>query len=217
MAAITAPGVCRYAVNGSYQNRPVVNIVDLVLSDLGIGIDREEACFNSAGDILNQWSDHILPNLCDNYLALSVSWVDLDSLDGSTGERSSTADNTWSAGGEVTSPAMPGNVAFRINKAVTSARGLRGGRMYLCGVPESATEDGAPNSVNAGTIAALNSALEAFRSGLEGPEVIGAGPDQYTSSPNVVHTIGGVYAGRSRITAYTTDGTLGSQRRRLRG
>lgn len=216
MAPIVAPGIARFAVEGYYEANPVVNVLDINISDISGG-DRADCCSQVAGDLLNQWADHVLPLLCDNYVAERVTWLDIDSLTGSTGEVTSTDGSTWPQGGASTSAALPGAVAARVNKNTVAVRGQRQGRMYICGIPEDATVANSPNQLTPGFITSLATAMEAVRSGLEGPEA-GAGTlPTYTSSPNVVHTVDGVYTGKSRITAMSVSPLLGTQVRRMRG
>lgn len=217
MAPIVAPGIARFSVEGYYEANPVVNVLDINISDLAGGADREDACANVAGDLLNQWAEHVLPLLCDNYVCERVSWIDIDSLTGSTGERTSTDDNTWPQGGSSTAAALPGAVAARVNKNTIAVRGQRQGRMYICGIPEEATVANSPNTLTPEFIENLSDAMEEVRSGLEGDEIIAGGIGAYTSSPNVVHTVDNVYVGKSRITRMVVAPLLGTQVRRMRG
>lgn len=215
MAPLVAPDIARFAITGYCEANPVVNIIDLAITDLD-GIGRAEACEAAAGDILNQWSDHVLPLLCDNYVATNVSWIDLDSLSGSTGDVSTTDGSTWPEGGASVEACLPGGIAARVDKNTVAVRGQRQGRMYICGIPENASEANSPNTLTGAFRTSLQDAMEAFRSGLEGSENVEPLPGGYTSSPNVVHTIDGVYESRSRITAMSVSPLLRTQVRRMR-
>lgn len=214
MAAIVAPGICRFVVNGEYASRPVVNILDMDIGVGGSAVSRSDAIYQKAGDILNDWTENILPILDDNYLAASVSWIDLNTLDGPTGERNSTDERTWPLVGTRTGQGMPGAMAFRVNKNTVAARGQRQGRMYLCGVQEADTDDSNPNVVAPARIAVMNTALSNF---LDDINEGGGGVGDYSANLVVVHTKDGVFTSASDVTALTVDTRLGTQVRRLRG
>lgn len=214
MAALVAPGICRFTVNGTYAERPIANIVDMQIDTTGTTTDRDDACFRMAGVLLNQWTDDILPLVADNYQATSVSWVDLNSLTGSTGERTSTDAETWPASGEGTQAANSSAIAFRVDKSSVARRGQRQGRMYLVGVPESATEDGSPNTLIGGVVTAMNSALASFLDNIRQED---ADPGNYQSRMVVVHTVEDVFESWSYVESLTVNGRLGTQVRRLRG
>lgn len=214
MAALVAPGICRYAINQTYGGRPVANIVDMQVDTTGNPEPREEAIYNIAGDIINNWEDHVLPIQTSQVSFNSVSWVDLNSLDGATGERSSTSDNTLPSPGRASGGNAPGNVAFRVNKEGTARRGQRTGRMYLVGVPEEANENAAANEVNDAWLGYVNDAMSDFLEGINDEE----GPNQYATRQMVVlHVVAGIYQGYDDVNGLTCDARFGSQRRRLRG
>lgn len=215
MAAIVAPGIARYSINGTLDGQPVVNILDLNISDIESG-SREECVAWAAGDVLNQWADHVLPLVTSEYRFDSVSWVDLDSIDGSTGERSSTDGTTLPQPGGDAGACMPGGVSLLVRKIGSGGRRERNGRFYIAGISEGVTALGEVNTVNAGFVTIANAAFEALRSGLEGAESSPGFGVNYTSSPNIVHTVNGVYVGKSRITSMQVDDRLATQRRRQR-
>lgn len=216
MPALIAPTICRFAVNGLYGGRPVVNIVDMQIDTTGSSLAREDACEAQAGIIINEWDDSILTNLESFYKAESVSWVDLNSATGSVGLRTSTDTTTFPQNGKKSGTApMPGNVALRVNKNIVATRGQRQGRMYLAGASEASTAAGTPNSYDSAQIAVWNTALTSFLGDINQEEIIG--PDNYTSKMVVVHTIDGVFTNYSDVVGLSCDLVLGSQRRRLRG
>lgn len=223
MAGIIAPGVCRYAVHGTYSGRPVVNILDLSI-DVTTG-DREDAVAEYANVIVQQWIDDIVENLVTAYTATEVSWVDLDSEFGSVGATTLGVTSNFPQAGTGAGDPMPGNVAVRIDKRIVAARGQRQGRMYLCGLGESQTASGAPNVPSAAYIAAINADLASFLAGINGTVLVSP-PVDATAELVVVHTQNTadpgdppviVFTGASPITSLVCDATLGSQRRRLRG
>lgn len=210
--AIIAPGVARFAVNALLAGQDHVNIFDVNLSDLDIIVSRDEACFTVAGDIINNWSDHILPLLQPEYVAQSVSWIDLDSSSGSTGARTSTDGETWPQAGTQTGQCQPGNVCLRLRKVISGQRGYRAGQTRLGGMSEGYTLDGTPNTWDPAVIAAFNDAFEDFKDGINGALEGG-----YTANLVVVHTVDDEYVGDSNISNFSAVPTVGSQRRRLPG
>jgi hypothetical protein len=215
MAAIIASGICRYAVNASYSGHDVVNIVDMKIDTTGTIQPRDEAVHDQAGRILNAWSDGVIAHSVDKYTAQSVSWIDLDSLDGSTGERSTTDAETWPQSGTIGGAGAPGNVAIRVNKNTTARRGQRQGRMYLCGMAESLTTEGLPNELAEGSLAGFNTMLqallEAFNNEAQPQDVL-----IYDSEMVVVHTKDGAFVDSSDVTSLTIDQYTASQVRRIR-
>lgn len=227
MVALVAPGVCRYAVNQSYAGRPVVNIVDCRIDTTGTGADRPDACEHGAKVVLDNWHQQVLDNLQTSLLtAHSVSWLDLDELDGSVGEVAQGNDETWPAVGTDVVVSFPGNVAIRVNKQTQGGRGSRQGRMYIAGAAEVVTDNLAPNTPTASTVTAVNTAMGDFLEGINGQKTVGVW--EFDMFVVVTHTRkwrtgdpgsseDRVFAGHTDVTAMTCDATLGSQRRRLRG
>lgn len=215
MAALLAPGICRYALHGTYGGRPVVNIVDMKIDTTGASVDRDEAIFEICGDIMNNWFEQVVDyTICDDFIFTKASWVDLDSLDGSVGERSSTSLHALPLPGGLDVAPMPGNVALRVNKNTVARRGERQGRMYVCGIAEGLTAPGGPNMVNTGDLPAMNTAFSTFFTNItdEGIEIL-----EETQSMVVVHTVDGAFTSSSTVTGLTVDPMVASQRRRLRG
>lgn len=215
MAALVAPGICRYALHGTYAGRPVVNIIDMKIDTTGTTVSRDDSIFEIAGDILNNWFDEIVNFIiCEDFTFTKVTWLDLNSLDGAVGERSSTSVHTLPLNGALTNPPMPGNVALRVNKNTIGRRGERQGRMYLCGIAEDLTASGGPNMVQPGDIPAINAGLATFLDNITDESVVG---QTDTKKMHVVHTKDGVFTSSSTVTALVVDPMVASQRRRLRG
>ena len=140
MPVLVVPDVCRFSVHQSLGGQEVVNIIDMQVDTTGSEVSRSEALFDVAGDILNNWNDHILGGQINDLQAVSVDWIDLNSENGPTGSRSTTSANQWpKAGSDAGSSIMPGMVALRIDKQTAGGRGTKKGRMYLAGVHEDAT------------------------------------------------------------------------------
>ena len=220
MAPLVAPGCVRYTIHETYGGRNIANIIDMFVETTGSSVDRAEALEGVAGDILNNWADHMLDWQANNVLFHKVSWVDLDELDGSTGERSSTSENVLPLAGSGTEDPLPGNVAVLFTKvAPGGGRATRNGRLYLVGVSENFTGDVSPNTLLPTPLAGLTSAGADFLDGitdsiLDQPAnmtVIHTRNEGTVASPDIV------FNGQNRVTAFTPQATLATQRRRLRG
>lgn len=222
MATIIAPLVARFTINATYGGENIANIVDVRIEEEGIGADRPDACEQQARDILHAWDDRILTFLTNDYVAQSVSWVDLDSADGSTGVVTTGGGDTWpKAGGNTTDQPTPGNVALLVTKvAPGGGRRTRNGRMYVAGISEALTDATNPGNVTTASLASLTAAFEGFSSDVSNT-FLGEG---YTSNMVVVHTINEgtetnpdiVYSGQSEVTGMVVQPRLATQRRRLR-
>ena len=213
MAALVAPGICRYTINQTYGGRPVVNIIDMQIDTTGTGWDRGEAIRLAAGDILNNWVEHVMTIQTSAVTFSSVSWVDLNSEDGPTGIRTSTSNETLPKNGTASGTNGWGNVAWRVNKGGSAVRGQRSGRMYLVGVPEEANENSNPSVVIPTWAGYVNTAMGDFLDGINDVE----GMSDITRKMVVLHVVAGLYQGYGDVESLTCDARFGSQRRRLRG
>jgi len=174
MAPLVVPGVCRFSVHQSLGGQAVVNIVDMQVDTTGSEVGRADALFEVAGDILNNWDDHLLSLAVNELVAEEVRWLDLDSLTGPTGSRSSTDANVWpKEGGDITASVMPGMVAMRVDKRTTGGRGTKQGRMYLAGLNEVQTASGVALSWEPATVSGYNAALASFLSGINDQDIGG--------------------------------------------
>lgn len=207
------PSIVRLSVVGSLDNQLCVNVFDVAMQDdLGIG-GRPEQCFALAGDFLNNWSDHVLPLVIDDYEAQEVRWVDLHSASGSTGARSSTSDNTWPALGGQAVPGLPNNsYAYVAKNMEGSARNQRRGVTRLGGLPEGYTLGGTQNNLSSGSVALLNAAFESLKDGING-----AGAPGQNQRMGVLHTVDGEATGFSNISQFSVRSRLGTLRRRMPG
>lgn len=212
---IVLPGVCRYSVLGTYAGQDCVNIVDMQIDTTGGGMSRETAIFNIAGDILNNWTDHVLPGICPPYVAEAVAWVDLDSADGVTGQRSSTSNETWPMEATGNGPALPGNTAIKVIKECEGGRRTRNGRMFLAGVSEGDTGTGPEaNRFAAAAAAATTGRLADFLDGINDTEGVVVG---YQRKMVVIHNASGTAPSYSDVTALVASRELGTMRRRMPG
>jgi hypothetical protein len=222
---LIAPGICRYTVNGGHSGRTVANVFDYRIDTTGSVASRAEAVEDMAGILINEWSDHVLVVAPASVEARSVSWVDLDDEDGTTGERAATTQENWpQAGASSSHHSAASNVAYMWTKQTTGGRSTRNGRTYLVGVAESWTTQGTPNALDATTLAALQAQANNF---LGNTNQDGAGIFDWTSTMVVVHTSEGAIYPPSRtpsrtfrsatdVTELTVNNVLATQRRRLR-
>lgn len=213
MAPLIAPGVARFTVVGRLQGEDCMNIFDVDIDTGAPGSTRGEECFATAGDILNNWSDHLIPNLVAQYTAVEVRWVDLNSATGTTGSRSSTSDTTWPETGGYTgvNPAS-NNVYYKVRKNLSGGnRQSRRGVTRLGGVAENATQDGDGNRVKPAIVSDLNAAFEQFKDGINGS------PGTAIRNLCVVHTVNRQYVGKDDISTFQVLDTVGTIRRRMPG
>lgn len=216
---IVAPGICRYTVHGTLGTRPTANILDFRIDTTGSTESREEAIEAMCGIIINEWSDHVLPQVCAPYTATSVSWVDLDEEDGSTGSRTSTGQETWPKVATRSGTPAPANTSVLVTKVGSSRRGQRNGRLYLAGPPEG--EVGTQNLTSTYQ-AAVQASMESMLGNMNQSETT---LGEYESYMVIVHTrdVGTpgnpdiVFTGSSDVSALSVSGTAATQRRRLRG
>lgn len=209
--ALVAPLICRYTIVGTLAGQDCQNIFDVRLTDTGLP-NRAEGLTTIAGDLMNQWSDHVMPLLVDDYIAEEVRWVDLNEEDGSTGSRSSTDSVTWpEPGGSVGAP-LPNNCYAKMVKNLEGKTRLqRNGALRLGGIREEDTLAGAPNTLDPAFRAAINTAFEDLKDGINGQ--FGTA----TTNLVVVHTVNLEYTGYSEISNYACAPVVGTIRRRMPG
>ena len=216
---LVAPGICRFVVHGEIQGEATANILDMQVDTTGGTAARDEALFDIAGDILNNFDDHIRIWLVDDWVAQRVSWVDLDTSSGPVGERSSTSATTWPAAGGLTDAPMPANVAWLVKKQIVGTRGRRSGRMYLPGVSEALTATGDGNRIDPASLTGFNGDLATFLGGINDAEGPTIGVQRQLV---VVHTqqpdpaVEPSYNGYTPVESLVADALLATQRRRLR-
>lgn len=213
--ALIAPDIVRYTVVSRCGGEDIMNIVDVRLtSEIPPVGDRDDAIHDLAGDILNNWTDHILSVQHAALTAYEVRWVDLNSADGSTGSRSSTDAETWPKAGTASGGrCMPNNVVMWAAKNLEGGgRQSRRGRMGLGGMLEEYTSSTSePNTWTADAVAGINAALEDWKDGIQD---IDAG---WGRRLVVIHTVAGLYTGYSPISSYSVRPTIGTLRRRMPG
>lgn len=219
------PGVARYSVNGTIGGREVVNIIDMFIDTTGSTSDRETSIFEQCGILINEWSDHILNWTCNSYQATSISWVDLDDADGSTGERSVTDQETWPQVGAETQPSSPPNTSMLWTKLAEGGRSTRNGRSYLVGIPEAQTDAANPALLSGAFVTARQDDAESFLGNINQTDDGIIDYDSWmvvtrvlTRGPGSGSNPGPPLTGEGRrVTALRVEQRLATQRRRLRG
>jgi hypothetical protein len=214
---IVAPDVCRYTINGTIFGRPTANIMDMVVLPQ-LSTPRSDSILEVAKNLLDHWTDSTVSLMTPNSQLESVSWVDLDSLDGETGSIIEGNTHTWPEPGTASGESLPASVSVLVTKVAASSRGKRNGRLFLTGASETWT------SGNFLTLTALGGYQSGMTDLLEQmTETSVLATTQYF--PTVVHTknVGTPtapiieYQGNSQIHAMTVNQRVASQRRRNRG
>lgn len=209
--ALIAPGICRFTLHGTYVDRPTANIYDMDINSDVLG-DRSVNIADQAQVLLNEWIDHYRAVIASGYTLTSVSWVDLDSIDGETGDRSDpTSPRTMPSAGQASGDNSPGNLAFLVRKNTASARGHRSGRTYWAGVSETQSVN---NTVSGAATTAWATANTNFLDGINQDH---DGVFDYDSRLHVVHTNNaGEFVSSDEVTSLQLQSRLATQRRRLR-
>lgn len=192
-----ADNVTEVAIIGSWSaSLQMVNVVH---------IQREEDdAAASARDVLNNWQDHIVPLLPNNYTTEGCRYTDHNVANGATGDLA--PDEAKPVVGGVAGDALPPNNSVLVHKNISGFVGVRKGRMYLPPIAEAPVNE---EGVIAGaTVLALDTALSDFLDGLSGP-----GSNQLV----VVHKVDAPGESTvSEVTSLTTDELISTQRRRLK-
>lgn len=211
---IIEPLVARFVVVGALNGQDCMNVLDAEINTLDSAKPRDEACYDLAGDLLNNWTDHVLNIVSVNYVAREVRWVDLNSETGSTGARSSTSAESWPQAGTTTGSMTPNNTCAVMKKNLQGAgRTTRSGAVRVGGIPETATLPDGVTLTN-DYIGWLNDGFEQIKDGING---VHPGPTAWESNLCQVHTRNGVATGHSIISTFSCHSTVGTQRRRMPG
>lgn len=212
---LVVAGVCRFALNQTFHGRDVVNIVDMDIDSVGELSDRNDAITDQAEVLAKQWSDDVMPDLVSDLVLVSVSWVDLNSEDGSTGSFSGSGGTALPHAGGVDNNPSSSNVSILVTKQTSSGRGSKNGRMYVCGLPEAYTTRADPNHIDSGFLATLQEDFDAWLTNIN--QDSGVDPPLYNSDLNVVHNAAGGTPSHTKVDDLNVQGLLATQRRRLRG
>lgn len=204
--ALTRAGICRYTCNGTYLGAPVATIVDMLVNPVVAGPGRDEQVADIAEVVLDRWANRLMPLMKGQYSFNSVSWVDLNTVSGSTGEITSTDATTLPVLGEIGGAPYSGAVAILVDKNTVARRGQKSGRMFL---PPCGEADIEGNTIGTPYLNALQAALNSLYEGLTVATAPSAGPVVVHSGLNVEGP------GWSAITGYRARSKVTTQRRRL--
>lgn len=208
MAPIVVPNVVRYSLIHSLYNQDVVNVMDVEI----VAPDRVQAAQFVSQAMIDSWVEDVMPLLSQSLAFLNVTWVDLNSLDGFTGSNSLGNTATLPVNGTGSDNALPGNTCVRVRKVIAGAnRRERSGTVRLAGIPESYSVAGQGNTLSTQAISGFNTGMNAFLASFE------TSLNEGDATPCVVHTVAGVGTGSSPIQIFSTQGILGTQRRRMPG
>lgn len=206
---LIVPSIVRCTINGTYLGSPVANIIDVLVPEAWGGHERDEACEACAVEVLFAWHTHVLPVLKGQYIAESVSYVDLSSVEGVTGTVTNAGATVWPYPGGVGGEPYSGAIAILVTKSTGSRRGERSGRMFLT-PPGEADVNG--NTIGAPYITALNEALAGFQESVESRPPGGPYAELHVVHKTRLSEIGTSTA----ITSMTARARVSTQRRRNR-
>lgn len=212
MPPLVVPGICRFAVHGT-NGRPWVNILDMHIQT-DVGGSREESIEDQAEIINQQWLSAWDAFCASTWQVTGTSWVDLNSLSGSTGNTSAVQGGpTLPSPGTAVGQALTPNVAYLVKKTAGVGRGRRHGRWYVPGPPELA---GNLEGVDATVLGQINAMLPSLLNAINqesAPLSVGS----YNSHLSVVHRPGVGDPSYDHVTSLQCDPVFATMRRRLRG
>jgi hypothetical protein len=223
---LVVPTICRYTLHGSYGGRPCDNVLDYHVDTTGSTVSRNDAIAGLAIVILDKWWARFGSVVTSEFTFQSVSWVDLNSATGVVGQISTTPTNSLPKTGTGGTGGLAGNTAVLITKMTASVRGARSGRMYMAGLPETGTTNGAPNLINSTFLGQFQTAATGF---YNDTHLTGGGPTSYDAAMHVTHIL--TYdppvpphthkkpaTGEGHpVSSLVVNTVLATQRRRLRG
>ncbi len=212
---LIVPGIVRFTVHQSMFSRQIANILDYKISDQDVTFGRPEAALDQAKIIAKEWKLRFLVGQSSSLKLEKISWVDLNSLDGSTGEFQGDADIPLNVVGGLTGDALTPSTAVLFTKIAAGGRGTKSGRMYLAGLSEAMNLSGNSRFMNATLRNDLQAAAALFLSNTN--QEAGVAGVSYDSDMHVVHQRPAVPAFSSVVTAIIPQDLLATQRRRLRG
>jgi len=192
---IIAENCFQLSVNGDQQGRPWTNVFNVQLLG-GTPPDVVDA----AALMADAFIETIHTRQSSVCRVLSVSYVDLRTLDGESGTYTLT---TPSPGGSGNTPAPP-QVALLAKWQASGGRAFRNGRSYICGIPEVQIDSG--GLIEAEDLEAWDEQLGEFLTELDTAElglVVLSGTD---TSDVTVRT----------VTGHAVDARCATQRRRNR-
>lgn len=214
MAALIAPNMVRYTLSGTFGPTTWANVLDYVLVH-NTGIPRPQAIAEHAEVLNDVWEDQLAPLLHVSTVLNRVSWVDLSTADGSTGQIAGTA-----SGNDSTNDPLPANVSILVRKiAPGGGRQARNGRLYQVGFNE---ESVANVEIAPAAVVDLQEAFQGFLDGTS--ENSGIDFPNYSANMVVIHQTNQgtpqnpdyVFAGSDFVSSMVVDPIIATQRRRAR-
>jgi len=196
--------------------RPGVCIVDISVDENVEG--RDVAVSDVVSHIAAPWQDNMLANMTGNVTFTGGHYIDLDSLNGQTGDFGPAAGHP-TTGAIVGTPYLQPATAYLIHKASGSHRGTRNGRMFVPGLAESEVDEA--GVVQASRVSSWNTKLALFKTACQ--NLFTSALDGSTAWRTVhVNKAGSPDPSlwtwsSSTITSAFCDVKVATQRRRLRG
>lgn len=210
--AVIAPGYMRCGIEGHWSNgRQIVNVLDMQVGDPP-AVPSQSDLETVARDVFNNWQDHVMPNLPDNYALDVLRYFGWDEF--GIGGVLEPDPAKAVIGGSVTAQA-PINTSLLVKKIGQFPRGRRPGRWFLPVMPEgSLNEDGLFDTAY---VTGWNTNLASFETGISdvgppvrGPVVIHTEDIGTEAEPNIV------FRGATPVTAFLAQQLAATQRRRMR-
>lgn len=205
MPPIVFPKAVRFAVGGTIHDRPWVNIFDITLSEARPAAEAD--ILLKAEQLMDSYFTSIAPLVVSTWNIAKCSWVDLDSLNGTTGVITDTPTNTFPKVGGSATQGASGNVALLAKKTVFGGRTIRNGRTFFCGIKESDTDGQNILSTPLGNWNTALSALAGVANGVAGGSTCVFG---------CISQAAGGAVGFNPVAGYQAEVRLATLRRRLR-
>lgn len=165
---------------------------------------EEDDPAQSARDVLNNWQDHIVAAMPNNYEVSGCRYTDHNEDEGATGELA--VDGAKPTVGTNAGDSAPPNVAQLVHKRIAGHVGVRAGRFYLPPITQDLVDEN--GILSAGYVDDRNDDLVLFHDGLSG-----AGGNRLV----VVHKRPpAALSPVSIVTSLAMDPKVATQRRRLR-
>lgn len=215
-APVVAPTIVRLTykhTNGA--SRAADCIVDMSIEAAGL-LTRSSAVDVLVSHAAAPWQDHMLDIMSNSITFAGGSFIDLDSLSGSTGSFGPAAGHPTT--GSFSSADMTTQVAYLVHKNTTAHRGQKQGRMYVPGVIESAVDGN--GHLTSTYLSSLNTALAAYLSAMNSisDSVFALSPAMrvvHVHKPNKDDATTWTWSS-SDVSSLTADLRCATQRRRLR-
>lgn len=197
MPELIVPEAMRVSILGNQADGPFASVYGIHIEGEAVGVDA------IAQAVLNAWRDEVLPHLCSTVVLQRALYVDLRSGTGDSGEVIPTGPGS-NAGGVTTAPCPP-QVTYLVKLKTTGGRSARNGRSFLPGVRGDEVNN--RGDITSGTVDTITDAMESFR---------GAITDADAGELGVIHRPSAGSPSITDVQACICEGTIATQRRRLR-